>query len=33
VTIAELGEFDSETYAKKLEEWGRATLAAWMAAP
>jgi hypothetical protein len=29
VTIAELGEFDSE----KLEEWGRATLAAWMAAP
>ena len=33
VTIAELGEFDSERYPEKLEEWGRATLAAWMAAP
>lgn len=32
VTIADLGEFDAETYVAKLEEWGRATLAAWMAA-
>ena len=29
---ADLGEFDAETYPEKLEEWGRATLAAWMAA-
>ena len=33
VTIADLDEFDSETYPEKLEDWGRATLAAWMAAP
>ena len=33
VTIADLGGFDAETYAVKLEEWGRATLSAWMAAP
>jgi hypothetical protein len=32
LTIADLGEFDADTYAHKLEEWGRATLAAWMAA-
>jgi len=32
VTIADFGEFDAETYVAKLEEWGRATLAAWMAA-
>ena len=32
VTIADLGGFDAETYPEKLEEWGRATLAAWMAA-
>jgi Family of unknown function (DUF5946) len=31
VTIADLGEFDSETYVVKLEEWGRATLERWMA--
>lgn len=29
VTIADLGEFDADTYVRKLEEWGRATLAAW----
>jgi Family of unknown function (DUF5946) len=29
VTIADLGEFNEETYAAKLEEWGRATLASW----
>jgi len=32
VTIADLGDFDADTYVEKLEEWGRATLAAWMAA-
>ncbi len=32
VTIADLGGFDAETYPRKLEEWGRATLAAWMVA-
>ena len=32
VTIADLGEFDAETYPEKLEEWGRATLALWMSA-
>ena len=32
VTIADLGEFDADTYVKKLEDWGRATLAAWTAA-
>lgn len=32
VTIADLGEFDADTYVRKLEDWGRATLAAWMAA-
>jgi hypothetical protein len=31
VTIADLGGFDAETYPEKLEEWGRATLAVWMA--
>jgi hypothetical protein len=30
-TIAHLGEFDADSYVHKLEEWGRATLAAWMA--
>jgi hypothetical protein len=29
VTIADLGEFDADSYVHKLEEWGRATLAAW----
>jgi hypothetical protein len=29
ITIADLGEFDADTYVRKLEEWGRATLAAW----
>ncbi|HXD23965.1 MAG TPA: DUF5946 family protein [Gemmatimonadaceae bacterium] len=29
VTIADLGEFDADTYVKKLEDWGKATLAAW----
>ena len=29
VTIADLGEFDADSYVQKLEEWGRATLAAW----
>ena len=29
VTIADLGEFDADTYVAKLEEWGRATLAVW----
>ena len=33
VTIADLGEFDAETYTARLEDWGRATLAAWTAAP
>jgi hypothetical protein len=32
VTIADLGEFDADTYVGKLEDWGRATLAAWTAA-
>jgi hypothetical protein len=32
VTIADLGEFDEESYPQKLEEWGKATLAVWMAA-
>jgi hypothetical protein len=31
VTIADLGEFDADTYVRKLEEWGRATLATWTA--
>jgi hypothetical protein len=26
VTIAELGEFDAETYPARLEDWCRATL-------
>jgi hypothetical protein len=30
VTIADLGEFDADTYVEKLEAWGRATLAAWL---
>lgn len=30
VTIADLGNFDAETYIEKLEQWGRATLEAWM---
>ncbi len=30
VTIADLAEFNAETYVKKLEEWGRATLVTWM---
>jgi hypothetical protein len=30
VTIADLDEFNAETYPRKLEDWGRATLAAWM---
>jgi hypothetical protein len=29
VTIADLGEFDADTYVRKLEDWGRATLKAW----
>ena len=29
VTITDLGEFDADSYVHKLEEWGRATLAAW----
>jgi hypothetical protein len=29
VTIADLGEFDADSYVHKLEEWGKATLAAW----
>ena len=31
VTIADLGAFDADTYAHKLEEWGRATLEVWSA--
>jgi len=31
VTIADLGEFDADSYAHKLEDWGRATLDIWMA--
>jgi hypothetical protein len=30
VTIADLGEFDADTYVHKLEAWGRATLQTWM---
>jgi hypothetical protein len=33
VTIADLGEFDADTYVKKLEDWGRATLKRWTTAP
>ena len=32
VTIADLGEFDSASYPRQLEAWGRATLSAWMTA-
>ena len=31
VTIADLGEFDADSYVRKLEDWGRATLRAWTA--
>jgi hypothetical protein len=31
MTIADLGDFDADTYVHKLEEWGRATLAVWSA--
>jgi hypothetical protein len=33
VTIADLGEFDAETYPERLEEWGGATLAVWIGKP
>ncbi len=29
VTIADLGDFDADTYVNKLEDWGRATLTVW----
>ena len=29
VTIAELGDFEAETYAERLDAWCRATLVAW----
>lgn len=29
VTIADLGDFEAETYAGKLDDWCRATIAAW----
>jgi hypothetical protein len=32
VTIADLGEFDADTYVRKLEDWGRATLKTWTTA-
>jgi hypothetical protein len=32
VTIADLGDFDADTYVHKLEDWGRATLTVWAAA-
>ena len=33
VTIADLGEFDADTYVRKLEDWGRATLKRWTTSP
>lgn len=30
VTIADLGDFDADTYVRKIEDWGRATLQTWI---